>query len=130
MRALVATSWLAITVAVLQVSPVTSVATSHAPSSVAALQEGSCNICHVVPGLQPAGKLDSCADCHAMIRHMAADPVRDARAAEIFPYWERYKRNVHSYLAVPSLEAAMARLDPAWVRDYLANPHDLRPGLP
>lgn len=61
---------------------------------------------------------------------MAADPAKRAKAMTVFPFWERYERVVASYLQVPSLDAAMARLDPAWVRRYLADPHDVRPHLP
>jgi len=95
-----------------------------------ALEAGDCARCHHVPQVAPAGRLDSCQGCHVWIRDIAADPARRARALEVFPLWERYERNVASYLQVPSLEAAMARLDPDWVEGWLADPHDVRPNLP
>ncbi|HJN75787.1 MAG TPA: cytochrome c [Myxococcota bacterium] len=52
------------------------------------------------------------------------------RALAAFPNWERYEHNVASYLVVPSLDAAMVRLDPEKIESWLADPHDLRPGLP
>lgn len=97
---------------------------------LATMREVHCHLCHEVPEVEPAPRIASCADCHAWIREVADDPVKRARAMQVFPLWERYERSVASYLAVPSLEAAMARLDPDWVRDYLADPHDLRPGMP
>jgi len=48
----------------------------------------------------------------------------------VFPLWERYEQNVATYLQVPSLAAAMDRLEPAWIEQWLADPHDLRPSLP
>jgi mono/diheme cytochrome c family protein len=77
-----------------------------------------------------ATRLDHCRDCHLWIKDVSASPRKRAKALAAFPLWERYERNVASYLEVPSLDAAMARLDPAWVRGYLLDPHDLRPNLP
>jgi len=61
---------------------------------------------------------------------VAANPEKRERAKAIFPKWERYENNVATYLAVPSLSAAMARLEPEWVGEYLSDPHDLRPTMP
>lgn len=99
------------------------------PASAAAWEAGDCELCHVVPGVGEAGRTASCAGCHAWIREVAADPAKREKAMAVFPLWERYERTTHSYLRVPSLEAAMARLDPDWVSAYLADPQDLRPGL-
>ncbi len=95
-----------------------------------AWQAGGCATCHDVPGQAEEPRATSCAGCHDWIRATAADPARRERALAAFPLWERYERNVVSYLDVPSLEAAMARLEPEWVAAYLEDPHDLRPGLP
>lgn len=97
--------------------------------AVAALTEGNCNLCHAVPGVPAASRDESCTACHLWIRSTAADPARRAKAMEFFPLWERYEHNVASYLAVPSLDAAMVRLEPAWVASWLADPHDIRPNL-
>ena len=100
------------------------------PASADAWQAGDCYRCHEVPGATAAvSRLDSCADCHAWIREVASSPAKREKAMGVFPLWERYERNTRSYLAVPPLDAAMARLDPDWVGDYLADPHDLRPGM-
>ncbi len=98
--------------------------------AVEAFRKGDCSSCHQVPGLPAAGRLESCSECHAWIRRIATVPEARTKAMEIFPHWERYERNVASYLAVPDLSAAMARLDPQWVTSWLADPHDLRPGMP
>ena len=97
-----------------------------------AIAQGSCNVCHAVPvqDVPVATRQESCSGCHIWIQDIAADPAKRQVALEVFPLWERYERTVHSYLQVPSLEAAMARLDPEWVAAYLNNPHDLRPMLP
>ena len=96
----------------------------------AAWVAGDCARCHAVPGQEPEPRVRSCAGCHVWVQAVSAKPEARARAIELFPDWERYERTVHSYLEVPNLEAAMARLDPAWVDGYLADPHDLRPRLP
>lgn len=77
-----------------------------------------------------ATRIESCHTCHVWIGEVSADPAKRERAMAAFPHWERYEKNVVSYLEVPSLDAAMARLDPAWVEAWLADPHDVRPGLP
>jgi mono/diheme cytochrome c family protein len=95
-----------------------------------ALTVGSCALCHsATPGVAEAAMTDSCHTCHVWIKDMSSDPTSRAKAIEIFPLWERYERNVATYMEVPDLQAAMARLDPDWVRDYLLDPHDLRPHL-
>lgn len=99
-------------------------------AATAAFVAGDCARCHVVPLVAPLARQDSCTDCHVWIKAVAADPAKRAKALSVFPYWERYERVVASYLQVPSLDAAMARLDPAWVGRYLRDPHDLRPHLP
>ena len=99
-------------------------------SATDAFVEGDCHRCHTVPEVPAAPRLDSCEGCHVWIRSVSASPSKREKAMSIFPHWERYERNIASYLEVPSLEVAMARLEPEWVRGYLADPHDLRPNLP
>jgi cytochrome c2 len=93
---------------------------------------GDCARCHTVPvaDVPVATRLDSCTDCHIWIKGVAAAPEKRAVAMQKFPAWPRYEKNVASYLAVPRLDAAMARLEPAWVKAYLRDPHDCRPNLP
>ncbi len=95
-----------------------------------ALVRGNCNLCHDVPQVAAPDRQESCQGCHVWIRQVAANPAAREKALTLFPGWERYERNVASYLEVPSLEAAMVRLEPSWVQAWLGNPHDLRPGLP
>lgn len=83
-----------------------------------------------VPEVADAGLVESCTRCHIWIREVSADPAKRERALAAFPAWERYEHNVTSYLEVPSLDAAMARLDPKAIETWLADPHDVRPGLP
>ena len=90
---------------------------------------GDCARCHVVPDQPAEPRVRSCATCHEWVQEVAANPKARARALELFPDWERYEQTVHSYLEVPSLAAAMARLDPDHVVRYLQDPHDLRPRL-
>jgi mono/diheme cytochrome c family protein len=99
-------------------------------AAVSAFRRGDCHRCHAVtPGIEAAPRSESCTTCHLWIRGVAADPVKREKALALFPLWPRYERTVATYLDVPGLEAAMARVDPAWIERYLADPHDLRPGL-
>lgn len=90
---------------------------------------GDCGRCHAVPGRAEIPRTDNCSACHIWIRTVAANPDARARAREVFPKWDRYERNVGSYLVVPTLESAMARLEPSWVRAWLQDPYDVRPGM-
>jgi mono/diheme cytochrome c family protein len=91
---------------------------------------GDCARCHEVPGTEALARTESCTTCHLWIRKVAANPSARDKAMAIFPKWERYERNVATYLQVPSLTAGMARLEPEWVRSWIADPHDIRPYLP
>ena len=108
-------------------------AAADPPASADAIERawatGDCARCHEVPGREPEPRVRSCATCHEWVHDVAARPAARARAMELFPDWERYERTVHSYLEVPSLAAAMARLEPRWLDGYLQDPHDLRPRL-
>jgi len=110
--------------------PVAAPAPETVVSATEAFTAGSCNLCHTVPGVAEAGRQASCKGCHVWIKAVSAVPAAREQALAAFPLWERYERNVATYLEVPSLGAALARLDPTWVRAWLADPHDLRPGLP
>ncbi|MSP56899.1 MAG: c-type cytochrome [Myxococcales bacterium] len=89
-----------------------------------------CNACHVIPGVPAAARTDSCASCHAWVQGVSANPTAREKAMQIFPKWARYEQNVKSYFVVPELGVAAVRLDPAWVRAYLSDPYDVRPGMP
>jgi len=102
---------------------------SPAESLQIAWSEGDCDQCHTVPGHEELPRTESCTTCHLWVRKVAANPRARERAIQVFPKWERYERNVASYLSVPDLEVAMARLQPSWVRAWLQDPHDVRPGL-
>jgi mono/diheme cytochrome c family protein len=105
-------------------------ASSQQPTALdEAWSVGDCGRCHEVPGRDEVPRVDNCSTCHIWIRTVAGNPRARERAIEVFPHWERYERNTHSYLAVPRLEPAMARLEPSWVRAWLQDPHDIRPGM-
>jgi mono/diheme cytochrome c family protein len=90
-----------------------------------------CTRCHGASGMQvaPASRSTSCSGCHAWISGSEHDSVEYERQRARFPYWERYVENVGSFLAVPDLSSAGARLDPEWVASYVRDPYEVRPGL-
>jgi mono/diheme cytochrome c family protein len=108
------------------------VATALADESaaMAAMADGTCTACHVVPAVQAPPRTESCAGCHAWVKTVSANPAAREKALAYFPKWERYERNVRSYFAVPDLAASAARLDPAWIGRYLQDPYDTRPSMP
>ncbi|HEX2875552.1 MAG TPA: c-type cytochrome [Polyangiaceae bacterium] len=80
-----------------------------------------CHRCHAGTGMA-APKLDQdCVGCHEQI---ATDKFQAASSK-----LAKWKPHVLPYRDVPSLTDLGARLRPAWVRDYLLHPHDLRPNL-
>jgi cytochrome c2 len=93
----------------------------NAEHGKALVAEHECNRCHAGTGLS-APKLErDCVGCHEQIAtdKFVAKPDKLAK----------WKPHVMPYRDVPSLSDVGGRLRPAWVRDYLLHPHDLRPGL-
>jgi mono/diheme cytochrome c family protein/cytochrome c5 len=87
----------------------------------ALVAEFECNRCHTGTELA-APKLDQdCVRCHEQI----ATGEFKASSSKL----AKWKPHVMPYRDVPSLTALGARLRPAWIRDYLLHPHDLRPNL-
>jgi mono/diheme cytochrome c family protein len=102
-------------------------------AGAALVAAGECSRCHAVtglPGVAAAPRDLSCAGCHAWIHATADDPAARARERRRFPTWDRYVNNVRSFLALPDLGLAAARLDRRWLARYLRAPYDVRPGLP
>lgn len=102
---------------------------ARADDGLSIVAGADCTVCHVMPTLPKPARTASCTGCHIWIRQVAASPNARAAAMKVFPRWERYERNVHSYLVVPDLPSAFARLEPAWIRAYLRDPSDQRPSL-
>ncbi len=89
-----------------------------------------CGHCHTAVGRAPhADRGRSCSGCHAWIAASRYDGFERARGRETFRDWDAAVRNVESYLAVPDLAAAGARLDRRWIARYLRDPYQIRPGL-
>jgi cytochrome c2 len=101
--------------------PVPTFEPGSAERGKALVAEFQCNRCHEGTGLA-APKLDQ--DCVACHEQIATDKFK-ATPSKL----AKWKPHVLPYRDVPSLSDAGARLRPAWIRDYLLHPHDLRPGL-
>ena len=87
----------------------------------ALVAEFECNRCHAGTGLATPKLDQDCVGCHEQI---ATDKFQ-AAASKL----AKWKPHILAYRDVPSLTDLGARLRPAWVRDYLLHPHDLRPNL-
>ena len=83
--------------------------------------EFECNRCHAGTGLATPKLERDCVGCHEQIATDKFQAKPDKLA--------KWKQHVLPYRDVPSLGDLGARLRPAWVRDYLLHPHDLRPNL-
>ena len=78
-----------------------------------------CTRCHEVPRTEPAVRDKHCVTCHQQI-HAG---TFEAKAETI----TRWRGHIQSLRSAPSLVAA-ARLNRAWVKQFLLHPHDVRPG--
>lgn len=85
------------------------------------VEKFECHRCHAGTGLAAPPLARDCVGCHEQI---ATDQFR--ASSDKLAKW---KPHVAPYRDVPSLTALGARLQPAWVRDYLLQPRDLRPHL-
>ena len=93
----------------------------NAEHGKALVAQFECHRCHAGTGMA-APKLDQdCVGCHEQI---ATDKFQAASSK-----LAKWKPHILPYRDVPSLTDLGARLRPAWVRDYLLHPHDLRPNL-
>lgn len=79
-----------------------------------------CQRCHEGQGLPTPPPEKACVGCHAAIESGAFDAPPEVLA--------RWQKHIVDLTAVPSLDAAW-RLRRDWVRGFLLEPHDLRPGL-
>jgi len=86
----------------------------------ALLAKYECNRCHELPGLPPAPRDKHCFACHQQV-HAGTFPARPELIAE-------WRQRVADLRWAPSLVGA-GRFRRAWLRDFLLEPHDLRPGL-
>lgn len=96
-------------------------AAGSAERGKALVAEFECHRCHSGTGLATPQLERDCVGCHEQIAtdKFVAKPDKLAK----------WKPHVLPYRDVPSPGELGARLRPAWVRDYLLHPHDLRPNL-
>ena len=93
----------------------------NAEHGKALVAQFECNRCHAGTGLA-IPKLDQdCVGCHEQI---ATDKFQAASSK-----LAKWKPHILPYRDVPSLTDLGSRLRPAWVKDYLLHPRDLRPNL-
>lgn len=90
----------------------------------AVVMQYQCNRCHDAQGhFEPAVRDQHCVKCHQDIFAGAFDGEYDADAIA------RWRKNITSLPAVPSLTAIAGRVRRDWFVRYLQQPHDLRPAL-
>jgi cytochrome c2 len=85
------------------------------------VQRFECNRCHEGTGLAAAPLEKHCFACHEQIATGKFKVSAEALA--------RFRPHILDARDAPSLTAAGARFDGAWLRDYLLAPRDLRPKL-
>lgn len=101
----------------LSVSPLAAAAGAKAEL----MRRFECNRCHDGTGLPAAPQDKHCVRCH---REILAGTF--AAAPE---HLARWRGNLHSLNAVPSLTAIGSRLRRSFIAEFLLQPHDLRPNL-
>lgn len=95
--------------------------TGNAQRGQQLIQKHQCNRCHEGSGEPPAERNLHCVSCHQQILAGTFPAAPDKLA--------RWKAHVGYVRRVPSLIAIQARLQRAWIADFLLNPSDLRPLL-
>ena len=94
---------------------------TEAPGGEALVARFECNRCHEGGGLAPVTADKACVGCHAAIHAGTFGAPADA-----LHHWQK---NIVDLVAVPSLASIGRRLERRWVRDFMLQPHDLRPQL-
>lgn len=84
------------------------------------LSQHECVRCHTIQGIAPTTAELDCVGCHRAIMAGTFPVPPDELAG--------YQWRIHSLVDVPSL-AAGPRFRRAWIADFLADTHDLRPNL-
>ena len=96
-----------------------------------AIVRHECNRCHTIDDIEPAGRSDHCTSCHQWLKGLVPGHRHYVMLSE--RYGEdtllRYQRNIDHYQRVPDLTNVAQRLDPRWIRDFIADPYDLRPAM-
>ncbi|MDQ3035576.1 MAG: hypothetical protein M3Y87_24430 [Myxococcota bacterium] len=96
------------------------------------IEQLECTRCHVIDELAAAGRSEHCVSCHVFLDGMVPGDrhwtTLSSRYGE--DVMRRYQRNIEHYLAVPDLTAVARRLRPEFIRDYVAEPFDVRPSMP
>lgn len=100
------------------------------------MERAQCNRCHEITdvsgldrGIKAADRAVHCVDCHTWILGTKGDQAAIDAQLRIFPDWERYLDTIVHLTRLPDLGTLTRRVDPAFVRDFLDAPIDLRPHL-
>lgn len=96
-----------------------------------AMSRLECNRCHTIDEVAPAARPAHCVSCHHWMRGLRPEDATFRTLAERYgeDVIQRYQRNIDHYQEVPDLTGIAHRLRPAWIRAFLAAPHDLRPSM-
>ncbi|MDB4993703.1 MAG: hypothetical protein JWM74_1135 [Myxococcaceae bacterium] len=97
----------------------------------AVIEKHECTRCHTIDDLPAASRPRGCTSCHLFLKGLA--PEDKARKAIADKYGEpiiaRYQRNIVHLREVPNLTKIARRVRPAFIRDFLGEPFDVRPML-
>jgi cytochrome c2 len=97
----------------------------------AVLLKHQCNRCHEIEDLPAAARPLHCTSCHVFLKGLKPDSRQykdiDAKYGE--GLMARYQKKITHLERVPSLTQIARRVRTDWLRDFLAEPYDLRPAL-
>jgi len=88
-----------------------------------------CSDCHLGADPQAGGQGRSCIECHIFVRRLESETAKHADVVKAHPHFYRNCARIQHLLRAPSLTGLGARVRSAWIRQFLANPYDLRPHL-
>ncbi|MCX7805217.1 MAG: hypothetical protein N3A38_08515 [Planctomycetota bacterium] len=88
----------------------------------------SCDDCHRFDPDEPP-PVSTCLGCHLFVRSIIGDEDLEERVLAASVHMYRGIARVRHQLYMPDLTAVAARIKPEWIREFLADPYDVRPHL-
>jgi mono/diheme cytochrome c family protein len=97
----------------------------------AVIEKHECTRCHTIDDLPAASRPRGCTSCHLFLKGLAPDDKARKAIADKYgePIIARYQRNIVHLREVPNLTKIARRVRPAFLRDFLHEPFDVRPLL-
>jgi len=93
------------------------------------VQKYSCYDCHYIVEPQIESPKNSCVSCHLLVKNLEQNDKEQDKIERAHPHFYRNCTRIRHLLRAPNLAGVAARVRPAFIKEYLGNPYDLRPHL-